>query len=148
MSKFVKKYILPQEGTMDFALMYIPSESVYYELCNMSEILDYARRCRVYLVSPSTLYAHLQTILLSFEGKKIETRSKEVFRLLRSLQTDFSKVQDNMGILGKHITNASSQFTHVSSGFSQMGNKLQLTKQLEEEVKEDLEKLPEPLNIP
>ena len=143
-----KKYILPQEGTMDFALMYIPSESVYYELCNMSEILDYARRCRVYLVSPSTLYAHLQTILLSFEGKKIETRSKEVFRLLRSLQTDFSKVQDNMGILGKHITNASSQFTHVSSGFSQMGNKLQLTKQLEEEVKEDLEKLPEPLNIP
>ncbi len=142
-----KKYILPQEGTMDFALMYIPSESVYYELCNMSEILDYARRCRVYLVSPSTLYAHLQTILLSFEGKKIETRSKEVFRLLRSLQTDFSKVQDNMGILGKHITNASSQFTHVSSGFSQMGNKLQLTKQLEEEVKEDLEKLPEPLSI-
>ena len=61
-----KKYILPDEGTMDFALMYVPSESVFYELCNLQEVMDYARRCRVYVVSPSTLYAHLQTILLSF----------------------------------------------------------------------------------
>src|SRR3990172_10563859 len=74
-----KKYILPEEGTMDFALMYVPSESVYYELVNMTDIMDYARSQRVYIVSPSTLYAHLQTILLSCEGKKIETRSKEVF---------------------------------------------------------------------
>ncbi|MBI3070035.1 MAG: DNA recombination protein RmuC [Candidatus Levybacteria bacterium] len=66
-----KKYILPEEGTMDFALMYVPSESVYYELANTTEVMDYARKARVYVVSPSTLYAHLQTILLSFEGKKI-----------------------------------------------------------------------------
>lgn len=136
-----KKYILPHEGTMDFALMYVPSETVYYELCNMTDILDYARRNRVYLVSPSTLYAHLQTILLSFEGKKIESRSKEVFKLLRSLQTDYSKVQESMGILGKHLTNASSQFTQVSTGFGQMGNKLQLTKQLEDEVTEEIKEL-------
>src|SRR3989338_796026 len=60
-----KKYILPDEGTMDFALMYVPSESVYYELANTPEVMDYARRSRVYVVSPSTLYVHLQTILLS-----------------------------------------------------------------------------------
>ena len=64
-----EKYILPDEGTMDFALMYVPSESVFYELINMSDIIDYARKSRVYVVSPNTLYAHLQTILLSFEGK-------------------------------------------------------------------------------
>src|SRR4029078_345177 len=67
-----KKYILPDEGTMDFALMYVPSESVFYEVVNTDDILEYARQKRVYVVSPSTLYAHLQTILLSFEGKKIE----------------------------------------------------------------------------
>src|SRR3989344_3547770 len=78
-----KKYILPNEGTMDFALMYVPSESVYYELVNTLTLMEYARRSRVYIVSPSTLYAHLQTILLSFEGKKIESRSREVFKLLR-----------------------------------------------------------------
>jgi len=56
-----KKYILPDEGTMDFALMYVPSESVFYEVVNMDTLMDYARARRIYVVSPSTLYAHLQT---------------------------------------------------------------------------------------
>lgn len=131
-----KKYILPDEGTMDFALMYVPSESVYYEIVNTNDIMEYARKNRVYIVSPSTLYAHLQTILLSFEGKKIEARSKEVFRLLRGLQTDYGKVDENLQTLGKHLTNASSQFINVTSGFSLIGRKLQTTKQLEEAVDE------------
>lgn len=126
-----KKYILPNEGTMDFALMYVPSESVYYELVNLTEVTDYARRERVYIVSPATLYMHLQTILLSFEGKKIESRSKEVFRLLRALQIDYGKVEENMTVLGKHLTNASSQFYNVSTGFTQLGQKLNTTKSLE-----------------
>jgi len=127
-----KKYILPNEGTMDFALMYVPSESVYYELAGQTDVMDYARRSRVYVVSPTTLYAHLQTILLSFEGKKIESRSKEVFQLLRALQIDYEKVNDNLGILGKHITNASAQFGNVSTGFFQLGQKLQSSRQLDE----------------
>lgn len=133
-----KKYILPDEGTMDFALMYVPSESVYYEIISNSDILTYARKSRVYLVSPSTLYAHLQTILLSFEGKKIESRSREVFRLLRAIQVDFEKVNENMGILGKHLTNASAQFTNVTTGFSQLGNKLQSTRIIEEQSVEEI----------
>lgn len=134
-----KKYILPDEGTMDFAMMYLPSETVFYEIVNLDEIMNYARRNRVYIVSPSTLYAHLQTILLSFEGKRIESRSKEVFKLLRGLQTDYEKINENMGVLGKHLTNANSQFSNVSSSFSQFGNKLQTTKQLEEDVVEKIE---------
>ena len=133
-SSIAKKYILPAEGTMDFALMYVPSESVYYEIVNMTDIMDYARNQRVYIVSPSTLYAHLQTILLSFEGKKIESRSREVFKLLRALQIDYNKVEENMGVLGKHISNASSQFSNVATGFGQLGYKLNSTKHLEEQT--------------
>lgn len=125
-----KKYILPDEGTMDFALMYVPSETVFYELVNTDDIVEYAQKQRIYIVSPSTLYAHLQTILLSFEGKKIETRSKEVFALLRSLQIDYGKVNDSMDVLGKHIGNASNQYANVVKGFSLLGNKLSTTKQL------------------
>ncbi len=125
-----KKYILPSEGTMDFALMYIPSESVYYEVVNQSGLLDYARNARVYMVSPSTLYAHLQTILLSFEGKKMESKSKELFALLRSIQIDYEKVDENMSVLGKHINNAYSQYGNVSSGFLNLGQKLKTTKSL------------------
>jgi DNA recombination protein RmuC len=134
-----KKYILPAEGTMDFCLMYIPSESVYYEVAASPELLDYARRKRVYAVSPTTLYAHLQVILLSFEGKKIETRSKEIFALLRALKVDYEKVNDNLGILGKHLGNASSQFNNVFTMFQQIGKKLDTTRELESEVINEIE---------
>ncbi len=131
-----KKYILPNEGTMDFALMYIPSESVYYELVNLTDVMDFAKSERIYPVSPSTLYAHLQTILLAFEGKKIESKSREIITTLRGLQIDYSKVDENLGILGKHLNNASLQFSNVNAGFSAIGHKLQTTKQLEETLEE------------
>jgi DNA recombination protein RmuC len=131
-----KKYILPSEGTMDFALMYIPSESVYYEIVNQIDVLDYARKSRVYMVSPSTLYAHLQTILLSFEGQKIESKSKELFTLLRSMQIDYEKIEENMSTLGKHINNAYAQFGNVLLGFSNLGQKLNSTKHLDNKDKQ------------
>jgi DNA recombination protein RmuC len=125
---------------MDFALMYIPSESVYYEVVNQTDVIDYARRARVYMVSPSTLYAHLQTILLSFEGKKIESKSKELFTLLRSMQIDYKKIDENMSTLGKHINNAYSQFGNVLSGFSSLGQKLNSSNNLESKQKEIAQK--------
>lgn len=125
------KYIVPAEGTMDFALMYLPSESVYYEVVNVTELMDYARDARVYPVSPNTLYAHLQTILLSFEGRKIEQTSRQIFNVLRTLQIDYKKVNESMSLLGKHLNNASSQFTNVSTGFESLGKKLRATKNLD-----------------
>lgn len=127
-----EKYILPDEGTMDFALMYVPSESVFYELVNIDDLTEYARKQRIYIVSPSTLYAHLQTILLSFEGKKIESQSKEVFRLLRALQIDYEKVNESVDLLGKHIGNASNQFSNVQKGVHTLGTKLSSAKQIGE----------------
>lgn len=126
-----KKYILPEEGTMDFALMYVPSEAVFYELVNMDNLLEYARQQRIYIVSPSTLYAHLQTILLSFEGKRIEQKSKEVLQILHALQIDYEKVTESLDILGKHIGNASNQYSNVNKNFSTLGQKLSTVKQLE-----------------
>ncbi len=133
-----KKYILPDEGTMDFALMYIPSENVFNELTNITEVSDYARKARVFPVSPNTLYAHLHMILLSFEGKKIEARSRQVFRLLHALEIDYDKVQENLGILGKHINNAISQFNNVTGGFLQLGQKIQSAGSLEEGTTKEL----------
>jgi DNA recombination protein RmuC len=135
------KYILPDEGTMDFALMYVPSETVFYELCNMDELMDYARSQRIYVVSPSTLYAHLQTILLSFEGKKIEAQSKEVFRLLRAIQIDYEKVNESLDTLGKHIGNASNQYMNVNKGFNTLGQKLSSVKTIQAEVQKEVAKL-------
>lgn len=125
-----KKYILPEENTLDFALMYVPSETVFYEIVNMDELMEYARVKRVYIVSPSTLYAHLQTILLSFEGREIAEQSREVLRLLRAMQIDFGKVHSSLDLLGKHIGNASNQYNNVQKGFSGIGQKLEAVKYL------------------
>ncbi len=125
-----KKYILPEENTLDFALMYIPSESVFYEVASVEELMDFARHSRVYPVSPNTLYAALQTILLSFEGKKIEAKAKEVFKLMRGIQKDFGKTTDSMITLGSHLTNAYNKFSQVQSEFNQIGQKLDSTRQL------------------
>jgi len=119
------KYILPEEGTLDFALMYIPSESVYYEIINQSEIFDFSRDARVYAVSPTTLYANLKIILLSLEGQKIAGKTSEVFNLLRAVQKDYEKLNENFALLGKHLTNAYSTMNSTSQTMNQIGNKLE-----------------------
>lgn len=131
-----KKYILPEEGTMDFALMYVPSEPVYYEIANNTHLSDYARLKRVYPVSPTTLYAHLQMILLSFEGKKIEKRSQEIFRLLRAIQKDYGKVENHLTTLGGHINNAYNKFSEVTGVFTHLGQKLSSTDRLKDSSQE------------
>lgn len=124
------KYILPEEGTLDFALMYIPSESVYYEIVNEQEIIDMARQSRVYPVSPTTLYANLQTILLSLEGQKIAGKTTEVFTILRAVQKDYEKLNENFSLLGKHLTNAYNSMNSTSQTMNQIGNKLDSARQL------------------
>ncbi len=130
-SDISRKYILPEEGTMDFALMYIPSESVYYEIANNGDLMEYARKSRVYPVSPNTLYAHLQVLLVSFQGKELEQKSKEVFQLLRAIQKDYSKVEENMGVLGKHVNNAYNSMSTVTGSFQLLGQKLSQTHTLD-----------------
>lgn len=127
-----KKYILPEEGTMDFALMYIPSEPIYYEVVNETKLTDYARKQRVYPVSPNTLYANLQVILLSFQGQEIEKRSRELFAIFRAIQKDYGKLGDNLNTMGRHLTNAYNQMANVNSQFTLIGQKLSSTQILEE----------------
>jgi DNA recombination protein RmuC len=134
-----KKYILPEEGTMDFALMYIPSEAVYYEVVNIQELINFSRNLRVYPVSPNTLYAHLQVLLLSFEGKELETKSKEIFRTLRAAQKDYQKVETTLSVLQKHLTNAFNTMSVVLSGFNQLGQKITSSKNIESGVKSNTE---------
>jgi DNA recombination protein RmuC len=134
-----RKYILPEEGTMDFALMYIPSESVYYEIATIEELMDFARRSRVYPVSPNTLYAHLQVLLLSFQGKELEQKSREVFRLLRAIQKDYEKTGEQLGVLGRHIGNAYNTMSSVSGTFDVLGQKLTRTQRFTGKEEKQLE---------
>jgi len=106
------KYILPDEGTYDFALMYVPAENVYYEAIvrddggNDRELSAYALERKVIPVSPNCFYAYLQAIVLGLRGLRIEARAQEVVGQLARLAGDLGRLQDDFRVLGRHVTNA------------------------------------------
>jgi len=128
------KYILTEEGTIDYALMYIPSEAVYYEVVNNSDLFDYAGSKRVLPVSPTTFYAYLRAILMSLEGQKIEAKAKRILAIIQAIQKDYQKVGDNLEILGRHLQNAYNQMANVMNGFMVLGQKISSTQSLENHV--------------
>ncbi len=130
-----KKYILTDEGTIDYALMYIPSEVIYYEIANNQDLFDYAQTKRVLPVSPTTFYAYLKAILMSFEGQKIEKQAKEILSSLRAIKKDYGKVEENLGILQKHLVNATNMMSNVYSSFTNLGNKIDNTQNLDSGTK-------------
>lgn len=136
-----KKYILTEEGTIDYALMYIPSEAVYYEIVNNPGLFEYAAQKRVLPVSPTTFYAYLRAILMSFEGQKIETKAREILAAIRAIQKDYNKVEDNLTTLQRHLNNAYNMMTNVLSSFTQLGRKIVSTQSLGQGVKKEVKKL-------
>ena len=136
-----RKYILTEEGTIDYALMYIPSESVYYEIVNNPSLFDYAGSKRILPVSPTTFYAYLKAILMSFEGQKIEQQARGILSALRAIQKDYIKVEDNLSVLQKHLNNAYNMMANVFSSFAQLGQKISSTKNLGDGVKKETKKL-------
>lgn len=119
-----KKYIVPDEGTLEFALMYIPSEPVYYEILNSPELSEYAHDKHVLPVSPNSFYYFLRLIILGLEGRKLEESTRYVLAILRGLKQDTLRIEENLGTLTRHIKNASSSVDEVHSRFARLSNKI------------------------
>ncbi len=135
------KYILTNEGTIDFALMYIPSESVYYEIVNSETLYDHASKKRVLAVSPMTFYAFLKSILIGFEGQKISQQAHKILANLRSIQQEYEKTNENLETLGRHVTNSYNMMTQVSTSFGKLGQQITTTNELGEVEEKEIKKL-------
>jgi DNA recombination protein RmuC len=124
------KYILPDEGTYDFALMYVPAENVYYETIIKEEageerqLFSYALAKRVIPVSPNSFYAYVQTILLGLRGMKVEERAQEILAELGRLRGDFEKIQENFRVLGRHLNNAVGSYSETEKTMTKLDAKL------------------------
>ena len=145
------KYILPDEGTFDFALMYIPAENVYYELIIKDEavdtdkgLLNYAFVKRVIPVSPNSFYAYLQTILLGLKGMHVEEQAQEILKNLARLSGDFEKFRADFELVGKHLTNVKSKYDDADKRLGKFGDRLQSLTGAEGEplLEEGIKKLP------
>ncbi len=137
-----EKYILTDEGTVDFALMYVPSESVYYEIVNSdTDLTTYAYRKRVMPVSPSTFYAFLRSVMLSFEGQKIASEIRTIQQALRAIHTETSKFGDLLATLQSHVTNAYSMMNRVATSFVGLSSKVESVQGLGSGEKEKAKEL-------
>jgi len=128
------KYILPQENTYDFALMYIPAENVYYETIIKEDIFSYSMSKKVIPVSPNTFYAYLQVICLGLKGLKIEENAKNILKSLSTLTIEINRFKEDFDILGKHILGANSKYEDSQKRlekFSERLTNIQDTKKIE-----------------
>ena len=116
------KYIRPDENTMDFAFMFIPSESLYYDMLinkvgsqgSERDLIEYAfRDKRVIVVSPTSFMAYLQTVLQGLKSLKIEEQSKEIQKRVSQLGTHISKYEDLMQRLGKSLGTTVNHFNNA-----------------------------------
>lgn len=125
----IARYIVPDEGTMDFALLYIPAENVYYEVIIKDEsdesIAAYAFKKRVIPVSPNNFFVYLQTILIGLRGLQIEKNAHEIQNSLVRLQGDFGRFGECFEVIGTHINNAGNKFEEAKRRFDKLSNKLE-----------------------
>jgi DNA recombination protein RmuC len=127
------KYVRPDEGTFDFALMYVPAEGVYYdaivrEADGDADVLDYALQRRVIPVSPHTFHAYLTVVLHGLKGLEVEARAREILDGLGALRQQFDALWTAYEKVGAHLHNAARQYEEserlrgrVEAGFERLG---------------------------
>ncbi|MBL8030057.1 MAG: DNA recombination protein RmuC [Candidatus Doudnabacteria bacterium] len=139
-----KKYILPQEGTFDFALMYVPSEGIYQEVIEADDIIEYCRAKAVIPVSPNTMYIYLRNIMLSLRGQEINKKAQEILKMISGIKTESDKFSKNLDILGTHIKNAGNTMGTVTTDFTRLKSNIQNAANLE---LDSTDTVPEPTKL-
>ena len=126
-----RKYILPDEDTFPFALMYVPAENVYYETIvkeqkeeDEKSIIDHSMQKKVIPVSPNTFYLYLQTIILGLKGLEVEKNAQEIISALGRLRVDFDRFSRDFGIIRTHLRNATVSYDSADRKLQRFEDKL------------------------
>lgn len=131
------KYILPDEGTYDFALMYLPSEGIYYEVIATDfdgvNPADYAVSKKVIPVSPRTMFAYLQTIMLGLRGMSVEEKAAEIVELISRLRGDMARFTSDFETVGTHLTNAHNKYDDAAKRLAKLSGKLDVIETFEKD---------------
>jgi len=109
--------------------MYIPAENVYYEAIirdeDSNDLYSYCLQRRVVPVSPNSLYAYLQTILVGLNGMRVSQRAEAILRDIESLRIELGKFSDNYVTVGKHLKNAADRFEEGSRTLGKLESRVE-----------------------
>ena len=119
-----RKYILPVENTLDFALMYVPADGVFNEISDDVEIYEHARNKHVHMVSPSTFYYFLHVLLLGLQGARVNEQAEQILKTIQGIKQDSDKFNEAFSVLTKHVTNAKDTVDRVGTLYSRMNGKI------------------------
>lgn len=129
-----KKYILPDEGTLNFALMYIMAENIYYEIIIKDETLgegkdlhSYAMEKKVIPVSPHSFYVYLQIILEGFKGFEIEKQAEIILQNLSRLQLELKRFREDYELMGKQLETIRKTYEKAEKHLSKLDQRLETT---------------------
>jgi DNA recombination protein RmuC len=122
-SDIAAKYIRPPD-TLDFAVMYLRAEGVYYELLELPELMEHARACRVFPASPLTFWALLQVTVMGFRGMQISESAKHIASLLDGMHGDMEKFRKEFETATKHVRNAGQKMDDAGKHLDKVDSKL------------------------
>ncbi len=143
-----RKYIAPDEGTVEFAVMYVPSENVYYELVandRLRDLYDYAASEKVIVTSPSTFFYYLRTIMAALEGQRVNQMAHQILQTVRAIQQETHKFGANVGILAKHVGNAKNTMDRVETDYLRLEQKVDGVMQLDADAAGSVPALSSPI---
>lgn len=122
-----EKYIRPECGTYDFALMYLPAEAIYCDVAGDGEeesLADYAVQRRVVPVSPRLLYVYLATVAMGLRGLELQKGARDVQEKLAELARLWERVEVPFDKVGAHLSNAQKQYEETSKAVGRFGARL------------------------
>ncbi len=126
----VGRYVSPADGTIDFAVMYIPSESVYYDLVLREEegepdLRAYCADHKVIPASPNTLLAYLQVVSLGVRGLAMQERTRELQQGVAAVRREFERFVELHDQLGRHLENATKKFDETDRALSRASSAIE-----------------------
>ena len=122
-----RKYIRPEEGTCDYAFMYVPAEAVYGELVADGEekaLADYCIERRVFPVSPRLFYAFLSTVAMVLRGGELQRNAREIHERVLELERLWDRAGEPFKKLGVHLGNAQKQYEDAQRALGRFGERL------------------------
>jgi DNA recombination protein RmuC len=124
------KYIRPEEGTMEFAFMFIPAEGIFYDLLvnkvgaikvNTRDLIDYAiNERKVHIVSPTTFYVTLQSLWQGMRAFQIQEQTKDILKNVGKLDSHIKAYEDYLQKLGTHLGTTVSMYNSAYKEFKKI----------------------------
>ena len=131
------RYIVPDEGTLDFAVMYVPAEGIYAEVLRLAHqkrpIFETAIASRVVPMSPLTMYSYLQTILFGLRCLKVEESAERILDQCGRLHQDMERFACDHDTLGRHLTHAYAKYGDASRNLDRLRTNLERVVDLADE---------------